>query len=378
MSKTIKGPYLPNLEGLLSAGIDPKTGLPIKFVEDSTGLKGKIKEDLRIVDKSEAVRRFVWHNLPDGITGDLIERVLYERGQGALFKLPDDKFYFLPFALDGTIDILGRFNSITPLPFNGSSQDKNEKPLIEGLTYDCVYDVMLPEDFLKEDGTYDIDKMYEMLDKSAVILRDYTPQRGQTVIAREILDDPVLELMSDCLPFARTALLNSTGIKGMRVGNQIEASEVLSANKAINNAALTGQWAVPIVGSVDFQELTSNGGVGRSEEFLLTLQAFDNFRLSLLGVPNGGVFGKKAHILQSEQELNAGSSSLVLLDSLLYRQHWADVINSLYDFGVWVDIEESITQLDKDMDGDAYGDDNTNPAGALDVNNEGGTTDDTI
>lgn len=378
MSKTIKGPYLPNLEGLLSAGIDPKTGLPIKFVEDSTGLKGKIKEDLRIVDKSEAVRRFVWRNLPDGITGDLIERVLYERGQGALFKLPDDKFYFLPFALDGTIDVLGRFNSITPLPFSGSSQDKNDKPLIEGLTYDCVYDVMLPEDYLKEDGTYDIDKMYETLDKSAVILRDYTPQRGQTVIAREILDEPVLELMSDVLPFSRTALLNSTGVKGMRVNSQIEASEVLSANRAINNAALTGQWAIPVVGGVDFQELTSNGGVGRSEEFLLTLQAFDNFRLSLLGVPNGGVFGKKAHMLQSEQELNAGSSSLVLLDSLLYRQRWCDVINSLYDFGAWVDIEESITQIDKDMDGDAYGDDNTNPAGALDVSNEGGTTDDTI
>lgn len=378
MSKKTKGPYLPNLEGLYATGFNPATGLPYKFDEEDTALKGDLKRNLRIMDKSEAVRRYVWHNLPDGITGEMIERVLYERGQGALFKLPDDNFYFLPYALDGTIDVYSRFNSITPLPFNGSSQDKNDKPLIEGLTYDCVYDVMLPEDFLKDDGTYDIDKMYEMLDKSAVILKDYTIQTSQMNVARAILDEPVIELMSDCLPFLRTALLNSTGIKGMRVGSQIEANEVFSANRAINNAALTGQWAVPVVGAVDFQELTSNGGVGRAEEFMLSLQSLDNFRLSLLGIPNGGVFGKKAHMLQSEQEINAGSSSLVLLDGLLHRQRWCDVINSLYDFGAWVDIEESITQIDKDMDGDAYADDNMNPAGDPNMTDEGGTDDDTI
>jgi hypothetical protein len=236
---------------------------------------------------------------------------------------------------------------------------------------------MIPEDFLREDGTFDTEEMLRTIEKSAVIVRDYTPQLGQTNIARSILDEPVLDLMSDCIPFMRTALLNSTGIKGMRVNNQDEANEVFSANRAINNASLTGQWAVPIVGSVDFQELTSNGGVGKAEEFMLALQSLDNFRLSLLGIPNGGVFGKKAHMLQSEQELNAGTASLVLQDGLLYRQWSSTVFNSIHGLGIWCEINESITQMDKDGDGDAYGIDDTN-APTASTTNEGGNEDDTI
>lgn len=377
MAQTVRGPYLRNIEGLIQAGLDPKTGLPTGCVEQEVETKSQLKRSLRTMNKAEAVRRYVWHNLPDGLTSEMIENVLFERGQGAFFKLPDDKFYFLPFALDGTIDIYGRYNSITPLPFNGSSQDKNDKPLIEGLTYDCIYEAMIPEDFLREDDTFDTEEMLHTIEKSAVIVRDYTPQLGQTNIARSILDEPVLDLMSDCIPFMRTALLNSTGIKGMRVASQDDANQVFSANKAINNASLTGQWAVPMVAMADFQELTSNGGVGRAEEFMLALQSLDNFRLSLLGIPNGGVFGKKAHMLQSEQELNAGTASLVLQDGLFYRQWASTIFNTIHGLGTWCEINESITQMDKDGDGDAYGNNDENAPTAT-TDNEGGMSDDTI
>ena len=379
MSNKSRGPYLPNMEPVIAAGLNPATGLPYKMGGNEVQTKIDIKRALRIVDEQDAVNRFTWYNLPDGLTSQLLERILYYRGQGAFFKMAD-KFYFLPYALDGTIDVYGRFNSITPLPFNGTTQTKDEKPLIKGLTYDCVYEIMTPEDFIKDDGTFDLDKMENLVDKSAVILKDYTEQISQTNTSRQVLNEPILDIMSDCIPFCRTALLNSTGIKGMRVGNQSEANEVMSANRAINNAALTGQWAVPIVGSVDFQELTSNGGVGKSEEFLLSLQAFDSFRLSLYGLPNGGLFQKKAHMLEAEQNMNAGTASLVLQDSLANRQTFCNIVNSIWGLGIWCDVNESITQMDKDMDGDAYGngEEATQRAAADNVNNEGGTSDDTI
>jgi hypothetical protein len=239
---------------------------------------------------------------------------------------------------------------------------------------------MIPEDFLREDGTFDTEEMLRTIEKSAVIVRDYTPQLGQTNIARSILDEPILDLMSDCIPFMRTALLNSTGIKGMRVGNQDEANEVFSANNAINNASLTGQWAVPVIGSVDFQELTSGSVLGKSEEFLLALQGLDSYRLSLYGLPNGGLFQKKAHMLEAEQNMNAGTADLVLQDSLANRQMFCNIVNSIWGIGIWCDVNESITQMDKDMDGDSYGNEaeaDMNSAGGP-TNNEGGMSDDTI
>ena len=147
-------PYLPNIAEITSMGINPKTGLPYKFSGDNCTLKDDIKRVLRIIDEQDAVERFHWVNLPDGIDGELIERVLYYRGQGAFFFMETDgKFYFLPYALDGSIDVYGRYTGITPLPFNGSASDEKEKPWIVGLKRKPVYGLKLPDDLELDDFT---------------------------------------------------------------------------------------------------------------------------------------------------------------------------------------------------------------------------------
>lgn len=146
------GPKLFDPTILIQAGIDPKTGLPIKYdnILDHVS-KAEIKKELRIVDEQDAVNRFVWYNLPKGLDARLIERILYYRGQGAFFQL-DDRFYFLPYALDGSIDVYGRFTGITPLPFTGtaSTEKKNDKiqPWIVGLNFKPVYDIIDLNDFI--------------------------------------------------------------------------------------------------------------------------------------------------------------------------------------------------------------------------------------
>ena len=97
MSKNNAALYDPSV--LISAGINPKTGLPYKFDEAKTCVsKSDIKKQLRIVDEQNAVNRFTWYNLPEGLNARLLERILYYKGQGAMFFLKD-KFYFLPYAL---------------------------------------------------------------------------------------------------------------------------------------------------------------------------------------------------------------------------------------------------------------------------------------
>lgn len=336
---------------IVQAGINPKTGLPIRM--DSSApicVKGDIKKNLRIMDEQNAVNRYTWYNLPKGLDGQLIERILYYRGQGMLFQLKG-KFYFLPYALqapeDSTgIDVYGRFTGVTPLPFNGTSNDgKKDAPWIRGLVFEPLYEA--PD--LAEFAEASPEEIMRTLEKSCVLLHDYTPQISQTNISRQALNDPILDVMSDCIPFMRTALLNGTGVMGMRVGNENEQAAVDAASNAINKAALEGRKYVGIMGQLDFQELT-DGPVAKAEEYMLALQSLDNFRLSLYGLDNGGLFQKKSHMLQAEQEMNAGNTGLVAEDGLRNRQKFCTIANTLWGGSMWCEPSECTIGIDRDGD----------------------------
>lgn len=349
ISKSKKAPALYDLEPFYAAGIDPNTGLPLKWDAGIGASKECIKRQLKIIDEQDAVNRFTWYNLPDGLHSKLIERILYYKGQGALFTF-DDTFYFLPFALDGTIDVYGRFTSITPLAFNGTSTDGKDKPFIQGQSYKPVYDVVIPEEFIDDNGELDITKAQSMLENSCVILRDRSEGYSQFVEPRVGLQEGLLDVMSDCIPFMHTALLNATGVMGMRVQNENQTANVNAASSAINRAALTGQKYVPIVGNIDFQELTG-ANVGKAEEFLLSMQSLDNYRLSLYGLDNGGLFQKRSHMLEAEQEVNQGNVGLILRDSLECRQDFCDIVNSIWGTSIWCEPSETVIGVDINGDG---------------------------
>ena len=344
-----------DIHTLIQAGIDPKTKLPIRMTDNRCNLKGEIKKQLRILDEQNAINRYVWYNLPKGLTSDLIERVLYYRGQGALFRL-QGKFYFLPYALSAPkdsvgIDCYGRFTGITPLPFNGTAGGgKDDKPWINNLIYKPVYEPVDPYDFIGKTP----EEVLDFINGSCILLHDYTPQISQTNIPRQLLQDPLLDIMSDCFPYMRTALMNSTGVMGLRVGNENEQPEVDRLSSAINDAALNGKKYVGITGTIDFQELTG-GNVAKSEEFLLAMQALDNYRLSLYGLDNGGLFQKKSHMLEAEQEMNSGNTGLVAEDGLRNRQRFCDIFNSIFaeEIDDLIAVAPSECTLGIDRNGDA-------------------------
>lgn len=328
---------------LIQAGINPTTGLPIKLGGPSCNLKADVRKILRIIDEQDAINRFKWYNLPDGLDGQLLERILYYKGQGMFFYMEtDNRFYFLPYALDGTIDVYGRFTGVTPLPFGGgTASDGKDKPWITGLIKKPVYSIKIDEitpDFFKD---------------SCVILKDYSPQYNQTIISRQIINEPLLDTMSECIPYMRTALIAGTGVKGMRVDDADQERNVTNASNAIQNAALAGSMYVPVVTPVELQELT-DGTVVKSEEYMLAMQSLDNFRLSTYGLENGGLFQKKAHMLEAEQEVNTGNVGLVYQDSLTLRQKFCDIINSIWGLGIWCEPSESVLGLDNNMDGYGY------------------------
>ena len=315
---------LPDLQTFLQAGIDPRTGLPLKF-SNRRCLKDDIKKQLRIKDEQTAINRYKWENLPATITSEYLERMLYYKGQLCFFYDKDlEEYYFMPYALDGTIDFYGRFNTIHPIPMTSGTDDKGNKAQAQYLAekkLKCIYD----ESQIKENDP----------NKLTILLKDYTEQLSQTIIPRVNLQDSLLDVMSDCIPFMRTALLLSTGIEGIRVNDADQQDDITAANRSMENAALVGDPYVPIVGSVEFQEL-NNGSVGKSEEFMLAMQSLENFRLSTYGIDSSGVYEKKAHTLESEQDMNKSPAELISNDGLALRQKFCDLAKAIWGLDIKV------------------------------------------
>ena len=282
MAQTKNNAKLFDLSTLIAAGFDPKTGLPLRYDDgDGTNLKQNTFATLSVIDRQDAINKYTWYNLPSGITQELLETILYYKGQGMFFYEPAlEKFFFLPFALqadEGTgIDCYGRFTGVTPIQLGSTTNEDNKVYKFNGLTYKPQYE--------------------------------------------PLLETPTLE-------------------------------DVAAASQGVQKAALTGKKWIPIIGSVDFQDLSTNTA-GRADEFLMSLQALDNFRLSLHGLDNGGVFQKKTYQTNSQTELNMGASiSLVLQDGLTRRQEFCNIINSIWPLGIWCDISEQAAGGDMNMDG---------------------------
>ena len=346
LNQKVNNASIPNLQPFIAAGINPKTGLPMKYGGDPKHLKDDVKKFLRLIDEQDAVNRYVWYNLPANLTSQELERMLYYRGQLCFFYCKDlEEFYFMPYALDGTIDFYGRYNRIHPVPMTSGTDDKGNKAQSEylsNLKLKCIYGVKLPEE-LDEKDFYN----------STVLLHDYTKQLSQSILPRASINDPLLDVMAECVPFMRTSLLLGTGVKGVRVNDADQAESVKDGGKALENAALTGEAFVPIVGNIEFQELT-DGQVIKSEEYMLAMQSLDNLRLSGYGIDNGGLFEKKSGIKDGEVNLIGGPVGLVLQDGLSIRQNFCNIVNSIWGIGIWCEPAETIVQMDIDGDGVAY------------------------
>lgn len=353
---------LPNVEPSIASGIPLKGKANARAVKEfiewgnsTNWRKENVRKQLRILDEQDAVNRYSWYNLPCDVSSQELERMIYYKGQLCFFYVPEiEQFIFSPYALDGTIDYYGRFNTVHPVPWaEGMEKDGNKKsPLSAYLAnkkLDVCYGIPTSEDKLIEWSTKFIEG------KACVLVHDYTKQLSQINIARQIIQDPLLDIMADCIPFMRTCLLANTGVQGMRVANQADYPNVLDANGAFEKAALEGDIYVPIVGSVEFQALTDSQAM-KAEEYLLAMQGLDNFRLSLYGLDNGGLFQKKSHMLEAEQSMNAGKASIPLNDGLSIRQNFSDIVNALTGLGISCEVSECVIGADMNMDGLSYDD----------------------
>ena len=170
------------------------------------------------------------------------------------------------------------------------------------------------------------------------------------------LNEDIIDIESNIIPYVNTLLSNSTGVAGMRVNDGDEQASVENASQTANTAALNGKRWIAIKSQLDLQDFSTVAG-GRAEDMLLAMQSIDNIRLGTFGVENGGIFEKKAHMLNAEAAMNTGTSGLIMDDGLVQRQNFCTICNSLAPFAMWCEINETAASYDRDMDGMIGGDD---------------------
>ena len=314
-----KVPKLPDYQTLQAMGFTMDCDI-------YAGLYNSMKLTIEKADRQAFVQSILIDGLPNELDMNIINRILYYRGQGAMFYVEEmEKFYFLPFTLNGEgqpsgIDEYGRYTAITPLPFNGKAEvdTSKEKAWIPGMIKIPRYEMFIGEELTKE-----------MLFDSAVILRAYSQSMAQNVMTPQKMHKGIITVEAMMFPYMNTAMMNSTGITGMRVGSMDERSEAEVLSASIQISALTGKKFIPITGPQDFQELSGNSPLSASE-FLLAMQAIDNFRIGDFGLDNGGLFQKNAHELQQEAAVNGGCSNLIMQDRLAQYQQFCDIANSIW------------------------------------------------
>ena len=361
-------PRLPDTNTLRGLGFNPTA------IEKNHNMKScifdsvdAIKRLLRKNDRQQFVQRYVWKNLPGDLTGEYIERVLYYRYNGIFFYMKElNKFNFLPFVGSG-LDEKGRFTKAIPLPFNGASKDK-DKVWIPGLEFKPIYDILTDTDPFIGTDLEGNQVVFNPLTDACVILESYTKGLTQKEISEQELTEPVLDMMAEAFPMARTKLISAAGTTGMRVNSADEASNVETANNSIEKAAISGKRFIPIVGMTDFQEFADGNG-NDVEAFMRYMTELDNLRLQSPPLKNNGIFEKASYVNSEMSQNTQVNPGQIYQDGLSLRQNFCDMINAVWGLGMSCSANETVTNFDVDMDGELV--DNNEGQSSIEIQQQG-------
>jgi hypothetical protein len=315
----------------------------------------------------ETMERFKWNGLPDEITNDLIERIIFFRFKGAMFKSDLGRYIFLPFALKGkdtrTIDSMGRYETIIPVLFTGqwSASGDGEKgediQYMPDRYYDVVYDLPSDEEtesastFDKEGNEEVIELGMPKAENKAVILTDSSLEISQDYLPAAITGGPLNEQLTDILVLVNMDLISSAKMFYIVAKDEEQKSAIEHELQGLDQRILNGKRYVVIAGgALELKELTGSA-VKDSSRYFQSYQSIDNIRKSIIGEANGGTFMKQEHTTQMESQVNGSDNESeeddpVFANALRMRKEFCTKINKV--FGLNVDVEPRVKQKEAD------------------------------
>jgi hypothetical protein len=297
------------------------------FVMESRD-KNKLRKMLSHKHMIETIERFEWKNLPPELNADLVERVLYFRYKGALFNY-NDKYYFLPFALSGTIDPYGRYEEISPVLFTGQFDTKGTKKKETLFLPSTVSDVRFVVKYALNQ---------EPSSHNAVILTDSSLEVSQDWEPMNTVITPLIDQQLDILVLLNIDLVTSAKVFYIVAKDENQKEAIEAEFEGLDRQILEGKRVVVLTSSMELKELQGNA-TKDSARYMQSFQSIDNLRKEIIGLDNGGQFQKMEHMTEMETSVNTASGSSVLENALRMRKEFCELANKFFGLNIDVDIK---------------------------------------
>ena len=288
----------------------------------------KIYQMLKHKHLLETTERIKWEGLPPELNQDLIERILYFRFKGALFKF-NEKYWFLPFTLKGTIDSYGRYETITPVLFTGQFGTTNKK----GKDTSFLDEKVIGKTFL---ACYQEGLELKSGQIPAIILNDTTLEVSQDYTPMNSLIDPLIQQLVDILVLVNIDLVTSAKVFYIVAKDQNQKEAIEDEFNDLDSRIMNGKRVVVVTSELQLQELTGGNQAKDQARYFQTYQSFDNLRKDIIGISNSGQFMKQEHTTELETEKNASGGSSVLNNALRQRREFCDLVNHYYGLSISV------------------------------------------
>lgn len=321
----------------------------------------EIVENFQDLDFQDALARYRWYNLPSGLDGNMIERILYYRYKGIFLYIKETgKLFFLPYTLgekDGItgIDVYGQWQVATPIPFNGKTEVKDFENF-EGMENQAAVLSLQTRFILRSIEQLDNDK--DALDNMTyycVELKDFPNKIAQQEICRYSLQKPYCLMMANAICYADTAALNKTGVRGIRVNSEDEQSQVWTFSNTIRNAALSGRTHIPVVGAVEMQNISDKNSSDLNSQ-LMYLEALNAQRLRNYGLKSADMDVKSTYKNNEEIQASINAVSNAYDKGLELRQNACNLLNALMGTTIYCLPNENCVEQDLNGDGSLFSD----------------------
>lgn len=306
------------------------------------GFRREIWDTLEVRERQQFIRRYKWENLPSGVTAEMIERILYYRGRLTMIRY-NDNFYTLPFALNGGIDLYGRYNAIVPLTFNGSLSIDEDG--IESLV-DAEFNSMPLKVCYDKDDT---------VGKEAVILNDYTQGISEFILPRYQLNKIYREELGNIVVLIKHNLVSSARVFHAQILDEGQLESARAEYEGMEEKILDeGKRIFITAGTLGLKEVFNDKTL-ETQNYWECFVSLDNLRENMIGIENNGIFKKKERQLKGEQEIEASSADLVYRDGLENRRQWAERVNAVWGLNIQCNESDVITGVEEEEDGEVYG-----------------------
>lgn len=274
------------------------------------------KEKYRLIwgqyDFTQCVSRYVWENLPNGLTGWVVERMLYYRGCLAGFKRAGMVF-ILPFVVDTEdLNVYGFPTSIRPMTYNG----KMNVGINDAFFADEKF--KLPVDVVGNETT----------DYDAVLLYDNVPNSPSGITTpRCVLNQIIIKEIADV--FARINI--NVVVSNKKILLQIKDPKQTDVMRKELEIAFGSDSPFGIISSpFDVNNIQSSNDFN-ADDLFNTIKNYDAIRCFMSGISSKS-FGtdKKERLVSGELAGAEEEKSLVLDLGLDLRRQFCDLCNKKF------------------------------------------------